>query len=742
MDAAPRGLAPGGPGATGVPLLDCILADPGLAGAVFGHLAPADVLGLRASCTGGRAAVAGHAWGSAVAAAHAWAWSPLPPPGAGIREAAESGNEWDESFSPSQLAATEQHDVSGGRAALARWRACYPHARSVVVRGARGQDGAAAVTDADVAALAAGDTVTRLGLVGCRALTDAALAPFIRLASLALMAMPHLSGACWGGLTGRLRSVTTSGTGAVTDAHLVALSGCTHVRLGAGTAVTDAGVAAHLAARVTHLSLDVTECRTFDGSGLRACRRLVALRLANDIPYFIDGVEDVEEDVTSLVPDALAGCAARLASLELDGVDGGDALFAAGGGGLPALRRAALRVLPALTDAAFTGGTTPALAELAVEDCNRFVGGARLGPLPGLASLLARFCNGFTGRALAAGCTPRLQWLAVDWCESFAQGEGGDGSSGGGSTRSRLQPPLVGAYMARTPALTDAWLARAPGLTHLMLSDCSGVVGSAAVLGGRLPALTHLAVRGCRAFTGGWLSAAADGGAPSTRLEALSVRLCPAVSLPDVLAPQPHPRLRRAHFEGDYYSWSLLLTDELLGARLPALRQLTVRRSADFLGGPGLGAALPALTDLTVEKCFRFSGAGLGGLPSLQRLGVSVCLGVDDEVLVAAAEGCPSLVSVTYGSEYDAEEPPDVTPSALGPGWAAGPPRLVSTYRCPLLVWTATRVPSAVPAAAATLPSAGGGSGGGGGDEEARGGARSPPAKRARADGGEDGRAW
>jgi hypothetical protein len=65
MDAAPRGLAPGGPGATGAPLVDCVLAVPDLAGVVLSHLAPRDVVGLRASCKGAAAAVAGHAWESA-----------------------------------------------------------------------------------------------------------------------------------------------------------------------------------------------------------------------------------------------------------------------------------------------------------------------------------------------------------------------------------------------------------------------------------------------------------------------------------------------------------------------------------------------------------------------------------------------------------------------------------------------------------------------------------------------------
>jgi hypothetical protein len=52
-----------------------VLCDPGLAATVFDHLLPRDVRGLRASCKGAAAAVAGHAWESAAAPA-AWAGSP------------------------------------------------------------------------------------------------------------------------------------------------------------------------------------------------------------------------------------------------------------------------------------------------------------------------------------------------------------------------------------------------------------------------------------------------------------------------------------------------------------------------------------------------------------------------------------------------------------------------------------------------------------------------------------------
>jgi hypothetical protein len=404
MDAAPRGLAPGGPGATGAPLLDCVLCDPGLAGVVFAHLVPRDVLGLRAASKAACAAVAGHGWAST--AAHAWEYSqPVRPLGDRVRSAA-AGQVSPVYASPAGLNA---NDVSGGAAALGRWRACFPLARSVVVRHAPAATDDA-VTDANVAALVAagcGSRLTLLGLVGCSALTDAAFAPPSRLTSLLLMSC-SLTGACWGALAGRLRSVATDGI-VVTDDHLPALSGCSHVALGEGASVSDAGVAAHLAPRVTHLLLDATDCDGFDGSCLRGCARLVKLQLT-------DGAAD--GPVRRLLPDALAGCAAHLTSLELQCVDGGDALFTGGGGGggggLPALRHAIVIGLPSLTDAAFTGATTPALADLTVMQCGGIVGGPGLGALPGLASLVVRECDAFTGRGLTTGgATPALEWLAV-----------------------------------------------------------------------------------------------------------------------------------------------------------------------------------------------------------------------------------------------------------------------------------------------------------------------------------------
>jgi hypothetical protein len=213
MDAAPRGLAPGGPGATGAPLVDWILADPGLAGAVFSHLSTRDVLGLRAASKAARDVVAGHAWGSA--AAHTWEFSqPLSqtPLGDRIRAAAEHRPSF--SFSSSLLFLTYADrlpdcDVTFSPAALWRWRACFPLAHSVAVRDSRrGGDDDASLTDADVAALtaASGGVLARLCLEECYGLTDAAFVPPNGLTALRINSC-SLSGACWAGLAGRLRSV-------------------------------------------------------------------------------------------------------------------------------------------------------------------------------------------------------------------------------------------------------------------------------------------------------------------------------------------------------------------------------------------------------------------------------------------------------------------------------------------------------------------------------------------------------
>jgi hypothetical protein len=293
-------------------------------------------------------------------------------------------------------------------------------------------------TDADVAALAAGGGVARLGLLRCGKLTDAALAPFSHLTSLVLTWTLSLTSACWAPLAGRLRSVATDGTGPITDAHLAALTSCTHVSLGYGAAVTDTGVAAHLAPRVTHLRLDVTKSASFDGSCLRACTCLVDLRLT---------VNFYDYPLRELVPDALAGCAATLATLSLGGVDGGDALFTAGGSGLPALRRATLEALLSLTDAAFSG-TTPRLEELEVCCCDDFVGGGGLGPLPALTSLEVTSCEHFTGRALAAGSTPALQWLRVLHCARFGEEAASGGGGGGGVAQPLPQPSAAEAALS------------------------------------------------------------------------------------------------------------------------------------------------------------------------------------------------------------------------------------------------------------------------------------------------------
>jgi hypothetical protein len=187
MDAAPRGLAPGGPGVTGVPLVDWILADAGLAGAVLSYLVPRrDALRLRASCAGARAAVAGHGWDWA-AEDLTWPRSPLPPLGDRLQAAASElvRSAWqtdvDRALVAKRWLRNPQNDIDitlDGPAALASWSACFPCARSVAVCGkgdvAVDADGDAVIaggggdddaTDAGVAALAAGGHTVRLRLV-------------------------------------------------------------------------------------------------------------------------------------------------------------------------------------------------------------------------------------------------------------------------------------------------------------------------------------------------------------------------------------------------------------------------------------------------------------------------------------------------------------------------------------------------------------------------------------------------
>jgi hypothetical protein len=142
MELVPRGLALAGPGATGVPLLDCILCDPGLAGVLFSHLAPADVLGLRASCKAACAAVAEHAWDG------------VPLDLCDPRFIGSGG-----SLCCSSDVQFNRNYVVNGRAALHHWRACFPAARAVVSR--RGIPGDEPVIDADIEPLAG---VTRFGL--------------------------------------------------------------------------------------------------------------------------------------------------------------------------------------------------------------------------------------------------------------------------------------------------------------------------------------------------------------------------------------------------------------------------------------------------------------------------------------------------------------------------------------------------------------------------------------------------
>jgi hypothetical protein len=384
MDAlAPPALAPRGPGATGAPLLDWVLCDPGLAAAVYAHLEPTDVLGLRVACKAACASVAGHAWDT------------TPP---ALQQS------WTNSFTNHR-----GFDVTG-RTALRRWRACFPAARLAIVNRARTQSRYAhsdEVTDADLAAHCAGVPV--VSLWGLTRVTDAALAALSPVVLL-LCDLPSVTGAGWAHMTAlqqlsacRIGFVDEDGDyDAITDAHFAALAACTHMSLEAVGMVTDACVA-HLRA-VRHLDLEITDGARFTGAGLATCGALVVLWLHYDI-------RERGGDGRPVLADGCLRAAGRsLRDALLGGVAAGDGVLT----GLSALER--LRIHHCTR---FAGGTAlcrslPRLVELDVNGCPDFTG-AGVGGLGALTELAVQFCDAFVGDQLP----PRLTQLQAESCASF-----------------------------------------------------------------------------------------------------------------------------------------------------------------------------------------------------------------------------------------------------------------------------------------------------------------------------------
>jgi hypothetical protein len=387
-----RGLAPGGPGATGSSLVDWMLADPGLARLLLANLAPRDVLGLRAACRAAQEAVAAQPW-----------FVQLP-----LRWMRVEGR-----------SASDRGFVVTGARALRAWRACFPAALSLVVDvsardGGDGDDDGNddddadddvdfvddddAVTDAVVAAHCAG-SVTHLALLGCAALTDACLAPLAaQLTAVELSRAPHLTGACIAPLT-RLTRVAAGAVGDVTDAHLAPLARAEFVVVNWANAVTDAGLDEHLAADdgrcLRELELLVCDAG-FTGAGLARFTRLEHVDLRGNTNGDVFPV---------LAQGCLTAAAAHLSSLVLISVGVSDDTLAA----LARLTHVTLESAPDVTDASFAHAA--GLADLSVHDCAGFTG--RLPPpaAASVRSLTVGGCSGFTGADWHP--TPRLAKLAV-----------------------------------------------------------------------------------------------------------------------------------------------------------------------------------------------------------------------------------------------------------------------------------------------------------------------------------------
>jgi hypothetical protein len=487
MELVPRGLAPGGPGATGVPLLDWILSDPGLASVVFSHLVPGDVLGLRAASKAACAAVAGHAWDMN-----------LPK----LYDIHSSGT----LHVPGNDLFHRSFRVTG-RAALRRWRACFPAARTVVVHCyTRGYE---PVTDADIATLAG---VTRLGLEGTGELTDECLAPLTTLRDLSLK-FSMLTGAA---LRRSLQATTAAGSppfqlGSFHSSHngrmwlqidaLPALSHATHVTLDAPNDVTDAVISTHF----QHLlRFDLTICHPgFDGSGLRASPDLRALRLR--CACNVGAAPDLADDC--LVAPGRQHSSVSVLHLHGFGIRNG--LFAH----LPLLTDVEIDDAPQLTDAAFDDKTC--LRILNLTKCPRFTGQhlSEQG-LAGLFSLTVDDCAAFTGDGLRN--LNKLTFLSVRRCPEFLAAMLPHHSHKLKELTLEDVSDLEDAALGPFTSLTRLWVARCPKfegralpprLSSAVFSSCDMFVGTGIE---DLMELYHLIIETCAAFYGLELKTIAD----------------------------------------------------------------------------------------------------------------------------------------------------------------------------------------------------------------------------------------
>jgi hypothetical protein len=394
----------------GTPLARLLIAHPDADAAVFAHLHYADATPLRAACRGFRGAVAEHPWAL-----------PVPLPDRTTHDAA--------------LTCAVRTP-----AGLARWRAAFPAARTLVLAGT---DIAPPLRDADVAP-AAGWGLTGVAVDGVTTLSRAGLAALCgpALTTLSLEGTPQLSGADVAAATARaprLRTVRLDGIRTLADGDLAAWGGVHDLDVFTpGTRGFTWDGVRHLTA-VRELALPLSpSLAVWAGDAFRGLAHLARLRLGNPA----GGHAAMRGHAGLFAP---GGLPRSLRHVELTGLalewlpgeapDGGAALLrplagvpdvtltycdGVGDGGLCALAGGATRRLEVAECGDVAGerlaplGRT--LQELSVWCCDRFTGGG-LGSLAALRRLTVECCYALQPGALgsaAAGCAA-LERVDVVW---------------------------------------------------------------------------------------------------------------------------------------------------------------------------------------------------------------------------------------------------------------------------------------------------------------------------------------
>jgi hypothetical protein len=377
----PPGVAPAD--VQGTPLARGIMRDPTFAASVFAHLTYADATPLRAACRGFRGAVAEHPWAL-----------PLPLD--------------DTLWFTTDAATTNVVRTSAG---LARWRAAFPAARSLLLSDSRHADARGGrLADADMAYVCRSG-VAGVQLEGVSGVTPAGLAALTAspaLTTLCLSGMPQLSCAHVAEATAvaaaaGLRSLALRRAGGrLTDAHLGGWGGLLSLALETPLCASFTGAGLAALAQLRHLWLGLPRDVTgWPGDVFAALPRLESLSL---ILGFTPAGEQHKAVLLRGSVGLFAGVPRSLRKVLLSGLtlawtrrevpDGGAALLAP----LAGVADVHLDALQGVTDAglaALVGAT-----RLTLSDCNG-VAGEALAPLAAsLRELHVDFGSAFTGAGL------------------------------------------------------------------------------------------------------------------------------------------------------------------------------------------------------------------------------------------------------------------------------------------------------------------------------------------------------